>query len=282
MEGRRAPKGVIRYEKIGLLPYVVGPRPYATDRYMRVGAPSALWLRSAASTVIKSQRVQIKARRYKMVKMAGELKAAQRERDATLEKLDASREEGEARHEEDVCTIALLRAWAEMVVGGGARSGGGWFPSGTHVNDILSSPPLVVQTALAVRMKQGPTAAAGPSARSAHPLPAATSPRAAHRQARASRNMTVGSGRRQPAASSSTRAAASRVAPSTAEAMSHSRLTRGVSNHSRRPAAARARWAPASPQAAGPAPERAGGRRLCARHRGAHDDSGGARQRSSL
>lgn len=197
MEGRRAPKGVIRYGKIGLLPYVVGPRPYATDRYMWVGAPSALWLRSAASTVIKSQRVQIKAQRYRMVKMAGELKAAQRERDAALEKLDASRKDGEGRHEEDVCTIALLRAWAELVVGGGARSGGGWFPSGTHVNDILSSPPLAVQTALAVRTKQGPTAA-GPSARSAHPLPAATSPRAAHRQARASRNMAVGSGGGRP------------------------------------------------------------------------------------
>ena len=107
--------------------------------------------------MIESQRVQIRAQRHGMVKMAGELKAALSERDAALEKLHASRKEAEARREEDMCTIASLRAWAELVVGGGGSwgdAGGAWVPSGAHVNDILSSPQLAVQTALAAGATQ--------------------------------------------------------------------------------------------------------------------------------
>ena len=71
------------------------------------------------AAMIESQGVQIRAQWHGMVKMAGELKAAPGERDAALEKLDAFRREAEARRE-DMCMIASLRAWAELVVGGGA------------------------------------------------------------------------------------------------------------------------------------------------------------------
>ena len=101
-----------------------------------------------------------------------ELKAAPGERDVALEKLDAFRKEAEARREEDMYTIASLRAWAELAVGGGAWGGAGggggggrgWIPSGAHVNDVFSSPPLAVQTALAARAAQEAGAAAAQGA----------------------------------------------------------------------------------------------------------------------
>lgn len=58
--------------------------------------------------VIEAQRVQIKAQRHGMAKMAGDLKAVQRELDATQANLGAFKAEAEARDGENMCKIASL------------------------------------------------------------------------------------------------------------------------------------------------------------------------------